>query len=176
MAASASGSFFPLLLSHGVALGVALVRRQLAPVVPVQQLVDRGQCHRPAHCGLQFGLDLGHHQDAPVARALQERRQNLALALDAHRLAPPPARTLALPVAHRLAGQEAVAQAAGPDLGQADGLGRLLQAQAERKGQNHRLGLPQLVNTLGAPDHLLRHLQHLGSAERSGHGFLHREV
>ena len=46
---------------------MALVRRELSPAMPVQQVVYRRQGHATAKRGLQFGFDLRHHQDAAVA-------------------------------------------------------------------------------------------------------------
>lgn len=76
-----SGSFFPVLLRLGVALRMLLVGCELAPAVPVQQVVDRRQCHRPAQGRLQQRLDFGNHQHAAGARAIQKRPQYVALPL-----------------------------------------------------------------------------------------------
>jgi hypothetical protein len=52
---------------------------------------------------------LRDHKDAAVLRAIKERCQNFRFALDAQVLPPTPSRSLALPVANSLAGQEPVA-------------------------------------------------------------------
>ena len=94
---------------------MAFVRRQLAPTVSVQQVVDRGQRHAAAHRCLQLDFDLWHYQDAAVAGTLQKGLQHLVLARHAQVLAPPTAGPLALAVPYRLASQEPVAQPTRPD-------------------------------------------------------------
>jgi hypothetical protein len=148
---------------------MAPVRRQLPPAVPVQQVVHRRQGQRPAQFGLHLRPDLADHQDAAAAGALQKRRQQFALALRRHVLPAPATAALALAVTDNLAGQEAVAQPAGPLRRAADGGRRLLHAQAKVQRQHHRLRLPQLLDRLGARHHLARHLQYLRAPRRPRH-------
>lgn len=148
---------------------MALVRGQLAPAVAVQQVVDRGQCHRAAQGRLQLGLDLAHHQDAAGAGALQERGQHVALLLGRHVLAPAPAARLALAIAHDLAGQKAIAQAAGPHHRAANGTRRLLQTQSVVQRQHYGLRLAQLLNRLCLSKHFTRTLQVVRTSRRSAH-------
>ena len=174
--ASVSGSFFPRLLRHWIALGMPLVRSELAPAMSVQQVIYGGQGHATAKRGLQFGLDLRHHQDAAITSAFKKRRQDFRLALDAKVLPPSPTRALTLSIADGLASQKSITQLAGPTHRLPDDTRRLLQTQAVGQRQHHRLRLPQLVNRLRTQNHLLRHLQYLRSSRQSGHRTPHRVV
>ena len=80
------------------------VRREFAPAMPMQQVVDRRQGHTAAKGSFQFGLDLRHHQDAPFASACQKRGQNFTLTVNTQVLPPSTAGMLALAIANRLAG------------------------------------------------------------------------
>lgn len=125
---------------------MAFIGGEFAPAVPVQQVVDGDQRHGVAQTSFQFDFDLTDHEDAAVARSVQEWRQGLAFLRDTHVLAPPPTARRLLPVAHNFSGEKTVAQATGPGHRAADGLCRLLQAQSLIQGQHHRLGLPQLFH------------------------------
>lgn len=167
ISASRSGSFFPLLLSQWIALRVALVRSQLAPAVAVQQVVDRRERNRAAQGRLKLRLDLADHQNATRASVLQQWHEQLALLLGRHVLAPSAPARRALAIACDLAGQKAVAQAAGPGHRAADDARRLLQAQSVVQRQHHSLCLAQLLERLRLRQQVtpstLRALSHLVS-------------
>lgn len=80
---------------------MAFIGGEFAPAVPVQQVVDGGQRHGVAQTSFQFDFDLTDHEDAAVARSVQEWRQGLAFLRDTHVLAPPPTARRLLPVAHK---------------------------------------------------------------------------
>ena len=148
---------------------MAFVGGQLAPAVAVQQVVDRGQRHGTAQGSFDFTLDLTDHQDAARASAIKKGRQHLALLLSRHVLVAPAAARGALAVTCNLAGQEAIAQAAGPRRGAADDLRGLLQAQAIVQRQHHRLCLAKLLSGLCAGQHLTGRLQTVGTSGCSCH-------
>jgi hypothetical protein len=84
ISASASGSFFPLVLRLWIALRVALVGSKLSPVMAVQQVVSRGQRHLAAQALVQRRPDLANDEYPAGSGLLEKRCQELALFLQRH--------------------------------------------------------------------------------------------
>lgn len=133
-------------------MGVLGVGRQLAPAMPGQHAVDARQGDGLAQLGFNLGLEPGNHHDATARSLIQHLVQNLRLA---RQIGVRPVAQIALAAwrLHRPVGDFAKtgAQGAGGGHATANGLSGLLQTQAQFQRQQHRLGLPQLIRRLCAP-------------------------
>lgn len=103
---------------------------ELAPPVSMQQVVHRRQGHRTTQRGLQQWLDLGHHQDATGARAIQERLQHLNLLFRREVLMVSPTTRRRGAITDDFTANEGIAQSARPTDRQPNHCCRRFQTQA----------------------------------------------
>ena len=71
---------------------MALIGRELSPIVAVQQVIDRRQSHLTPQSFIQRRLDLADNEYPTESSGFQEGRQKLTLFFQAHVLAFAPAR------------------------------------------------------------------------------------
>ena len=127
---------------------MALIGRELSPVVAVQQVVGRCQCNLPSQAFIQCRFNLTDHEHPTSGSLLKKGGQKLPLISQAHVLtfAPPCSRgvssTSELPV------HEASAQLTRPTRRHAYDLCCICQAQAIVQRQYDRLRLAQLLYRL----------------------------
>lgn len=161
IAPSVSGSFFPLLLSQWVTLGVALIGCKLSPVMTMQQVVGRCQGHFTSQAFVQCCLDLTDDEHPTAGGLLQKGSQKLTLLLQTHVLTFASTRCGDITCACNLSIDESPTQLTGPAKRHANELRCLRQAQPMLQWQYNGLGLAQLFHRLSAGNGLAGSLQYL---------------
>ncbi|OFZ66813.1 MAG: hypothetical protein A2V79_00535 [Betaproteobacteria bacterium RBG_16_56_24] len=116
------GVFFKRFLRNGVALRMLLIGSKFAPVMPMQELVQRRQPHLWPQRGFELRLDLSCYQNATHTDHLQKWLEQFSLLLVGEVLIASTAASRLAAIIHDFAASELVTQSAYPAAGYADGL------------------------------------------------------